>query len=409
MRIRYPLPEEYKLLYDSVKRLAEALEPELLELDRIGHEEVVGKARRLIKESSKIRLLSLPIPVEFGGSGYFTLGATVALEALAFHDAGFATSIGATWLGLLPVLIASMTGNPDVGDLWLKPFTEADARGDPQIWGFAITEPTAGSDYERLEPRAPQPELLTYARREGEYWVVSGRKVFISNAPIADFITVFAITDKALGVKSMACFVIPTRTEGFRIGSVFDKMGHRSSPTGEILLESVRVPSPNLVCPPGTGWDVVQLTLAYSRAPVGGIALGVAKRAYWEAAKYASARVQGGLRIIEHQIIREKLANMYTLILATEALIYSTSQRLEKEFPPSLEDSSAAKVFASNVAVNVALEAIQVMGGYGYMRDFIVEKLLRDAKLTQIYEGTNEINLLTISDKIVEEVGSIGS
>jgi alkylation response protein AidB-like acyl-CoA dehydrogenase len=409
MRIRYPLPEEYKLLYDSVKRLAEALEPELLELDRIGHEEVVGKARRLIKETSKIRLLSLPIPVEFGGSGYFTLGATVALEALAFHDAGFATSIGATWLGLLPVLIASMTGNPDVGDLWLKPFTEADARGDPQIWGFAITEPTAGSDYERLEPRAPQPELLTYARREGEYWVVSGRKVFISNAPIADFITVFAITDKALGVKSMACFVVPTRTEGFRIGSVFDKMGHRSSPTGEILLENVRVPSSNLVCPPGTGWDVVQLTLAYSRAPVGGIALGIAKRAYWEATRYASTRVQGGLRIIEHQIIREKLANMYTLILAAEALVYSTSQRLEKEFPPPLEDSSAAKVFASNVAVNVALEAIQVMGGYGYMRDFIVEKLLRDAKLTQIYEGTNEINLLTISDKIVEEVGSIGS
>jgi alkylation response protein AidB-like acyl-CoA dehydrogenase len=137
--------------------------------------------------------------------------------------------------------------------------------------------------------------------------------------------------------------------------------------------------------------------------------LGIAKRAYWEAARYASTRVQGGLRIIEHQIIREKLANMYTLILAAEALVYSTSQRLEKEFPPPLEDSSAAKVFASNVAVNVALEAIQVMGGYGYMRDFIVEKLLRDAKLTQIYEGTNEINLLTISDKIVEEVGSIGS
>ncbi len=409
MKTRYPLPEEYRLLYESVRRLAGELEPRLLKLDRMSREDVVGEVRSLVRETSRIRLLSLPIPVDLGGSGYFIFGATLALEALAFHDAGFATTIGAIWLGLLPVLIANTLGNPSVGELWLKPFTEADARGDPQIWGFAITEPTAGSDYERIEPRAPQPEFTTYARREGEYWVISGRKIFISNAPIADFITVFAVTDKNLGVKSIACFVVPTRAEGFKVGMVFDKMGHRSSPTGEILLDNVRVPDSNIVCPPGTGWDFIQLTLAYSRAPVGGIALGIAKRAFWEAARYAYTRIQGGLRIIEHQIIREKLANMYTLILATEALVYSVSQRLEREFPPPLEDSSAAKVFASNTAVTVALEAIQVMGGYGYMRDFIVEKLLRDAKLTQIYEGTNEINLLTISDKIVEEVGSIGS
>ncbi|MEM1968868.1 MAG: acyl-CoA dehydrogenase, partial [Acidilobaceae archaeon] len=242
---------------------------------------------------------------------------------------------------------------------------------------------------------------LTYARREGDYWVISGRKIFISNGPIADYVTVFALTDKLRGVESMACFVVPSRAEGFKVVSIIDKMGHRTSLTGELAFENIRISEEHLVCPPGLGWDFVQLTLAYSRAPVGGIALGIAKRAYFEALNYAMSRVQGGKRIAEHQIVREKLANMYIMIAAAESLVYSIVSRLESEFPPPLEDSSAAKVYASDVAVYASLEAMQIMGGYGYTRDLIVEKLVRDAKLTQIYEGTNEINKLTISDKII--------
>lgn len=398
--IRYPLPEEYIALYNTVREFTARRESILARLDKASHHEVIGEARRLLKETSEIRLLSLPIPVDLGGSGYFTLGATVALEAIAYHDAGFATSVGAVWLGLLPILISNMLGGGEIAERWLREFTESDRRGDPQIWAFAITEPTAGSDYERVESGA-QPEFVTYARREGDIWVVSGRKIFISNGPIADYVTVFAVTDKSKGVDSMACFVVPSSSEGFRVASIIDKMGHRSSPTGELVFDSVRVPSENLICPPGSGWEVVQLTLAYSRAPVGGIALGIAKRAFYESVRYAKSRVQGGRVIAEHQIIREKLANMYVLIQAAESLVYSVASRLEREFPPPLEDSSAAKVFASNVAVSVSLEAIQIMGGYGYTRDLVVEKLLRDAKLTQIYEGTNEINILTISDKIL--------
>ncbi|MDM7275250.1 MAG: acyl-CoA dehydrogenase family protein [Thermoprotei archaeon] len=401
---RYPLPPEYLNVYNVVREFAASREHLLLKLDRASHEEVMGEIRRILRESSSIRLLSMPIPGDLGGSGYFTLGATVALEALAFHDAGLATTVGAVWLGLLPPVIANMLGRGDVGERWLRPFAEADARGEPQVWAFAITEPTAGSDYERLEPGAPQPEFLTYARREGEYWVISGRKIFISNGPIADYVTVFALTDRLKGVESMACFVVPREAEGFRVFSVIDKMGHRSSPTGELAFESVRVPEDHMVCPPGLGWDSVQLTLAYSRAPVGGIALGIAKRAYREALNYAKSRIQGGRRIAEHQIVREKLANMYIMIAAAESLVYSVVSRLESEFPPPMDDSSAAKVFASDVAVHASLEAVQIMGGYGYTRDFIVEKLVRDAKLTQIYEGTNEVNRLTISDKILSEV-----
>ncbi|MEM1774394.1 MAG: acyl-CoA dehydrogenase family protein [Acidilobaceae archaeon] len=397
----YPLSTEYLNLYNIIREFASNRERELLKLDRASHEEVALGIKRILRESSSVRLLSLPIPEDYGGSGYFTLGSTIALEALAFHDAGLATTIGAIWLGLLPLVIANMLGRGDIGERWLRSFSEADALGEPQVWAFAITEPTAGSDYERLEPGASQPEFLTYARREGDYWVISGRKIFISNGPIADYVTVFALTDKLRGVESMACFVVPSRAEGFKVVSIIDKMGHRTSLTGELAFENIRISEEHLVCPPGLGWDFVQLTLAYSRAPVGGIALGIAKRAYFEALNYAMSRVQGGKRIAEHQIVREKLANMYIMIAAAESLIYSIVSRLESEFPPPLEDSSAAKVYASDVAVYASLEAMQIMGGYGYTRDLIVEKLVRDAKLTQIYEGTNEINKLTISDKII--------
>ncbi|MEM1758398.1 MAG: acyl-CoA dehydrogenase family protein [Acidilobaceae archaeon] len=397
----YPLSTEYLNLYNIIREFASNRERELLKLDRASHEEVALGIKRILRESSSVRLLSLPIPEDYGGSGYFTLGSTIALEALAFHDAGLATTIGAIWLGLLPLVIANMLGRGDIGERWLRSFSEADALGEPQVWAFAITEPTAGSDYERLEPGASQPEFLTYARREGDYWVISGRKIFISNGPIADYVTVFALTDKLRGVESMACFVVPSRAEGFKVVSIIDKMGHRTSLTGELAFENIRISEEHLVCPPGLGWDFVQLTLAYSRAPVGGIALGIAKRAYFEALNYAMSRVQGGKRIAEHQIVREKLANMYIMIAAAESLIYNIVSRLESEFPPPLEDSSAAKVYASDVAVYASLEAMQIMGGYGYTRDLIVEKLVRDAKLTQIYEGTNEINKLTISDKII--------
>ncbi|MEM4901166.1 MAG: acyl-CoA dehydrogenase family protein [Acidilobaceae archaeon] len=397
----YPLSTEYLNLYNIIREFASNRERELLKLDRASHEEVALGIRRILRESSSVRLLSLPIPEDYGGSGYFTLGSTIALEALAFHDAGLATTIGAIWLGLLPLVIANMLGRGDIGERWLRSFSEADALGEPQVWAFAITEPTAGSDYERLEPGASQPEFLTYARREGDYWVISGRKIFISNGPIADYVTVFALTDKLRGVESMACFVVPSRAEGFKVVSIIDKMGHRTSLTGELAFENIRISEEHVVCPPGLGWDFVQLTLAYSRAPVGGIALGIAKRAYFEALNYAMSRVQGGKRIAEHQIVREKLANMYIMIAAAESLIYNIVSRLESEFPPPLEDSSAAKVYASDVAVYASLEAMQIMGGYGYTRDLIVEKLVRDAKLTQIYEGTNEINKLTISDKII--------
>ncbi|MEM2628335.1 MAG: acyl-CoA dehydrogenase family protein [Acidilobaceae archaeon] len=397
----YPLSTEYLNLYNIIREFASNRERELLKLDRASHEEVALGIKRILRESSSVRLLSLPIPEDYGGSGYFTLGSTIALEALAFHDAGLATTIGAIWLGLLPLVIANMLGRGDIGERWLRSFSEADALGEPQVWAFAITEPTAGSDYERLEPGASQPEFLTYARREGDYWVISGRKIFISNGPIADYVTVFALTDKLRGVESMACFVVPSRAEGFKVVSIIDKMGHRTSLTGELAFENIRISEEHVVCPPGLGWDFVQLTLAYSRAPVGGIALGIAKRAYFEALNYAMSRVQGGKRIAEHQIVREKLANMYIMIAAAESLVYNIVSRLESEFPPPLEDSSAAKVYASDVAVYASLEAMQIMGGYGYTRDLIVEKLVRDAKLTQIYEGTNEINKLTISDKII--------
>ncbi len=401
MVLKFELTEELKLLRDAIREFAEKeLKPLAPELDRAKTGTTYEKLRGLFKKAGKLNLTSLAVPEPMGGQGYLSLGAAVCVEEMAAVCGGLASMFGAHWLGQAPIVA---TADPEIMERWLKPIAEAEKRDDPQIWAFAITEPDAGSDAEYLEEWKPTlPRLNVVARKEGDEYVINGTKRFISNAPIADFITVFATTDIKRGVDAWTCFVLPTKSQGFSIGVVEDKMGQRADPVSEIILEDVKVPVENRIGDEGMGWLLSQYTLAYSRGPVGAIALGIARGAYEKALKYASERIQGGKPVIRHQAIKLKLADMFMKIRAARMLIYDACARAEVEYPPSLIEPSMAKVFASDVAMEVTVEAVQIMGGDGYMKDFGVEKYLRDAKLTQIYEGTNEINRLTIADEIIE-------
>jgi acyl-CoA dehydrogenase len=399
--LKFELTEELKMLRDAVREFAEKdLKPLIFKLDRAKTGTTYEILRVLFKKAAKLNLTSLVVPEPLGGQGYLSVGAAVCLEEIASVCGGLASMFGAHWLGLTPIIA---TADPETMERWLKPVVEAEKRGEPQIWAFAITEPEVGSDAEYLEEWEPTlPRIHVVARREGDEYVINGTKRFISNAPIADFITVFATTDIKRGVEAWTCFVVPTNSEGFSIGVVEDKMGQRADPVSEIILEDVRVPVENRIGDEGMGWQLSQYTLAYSRGPVGAIALGIARGAYEKALKYACERIQGGKPIVRHQAIKLKLADMFMKIRAARMMVYDACARAEAEYPPSLIEPSMAKVFASDVAMDVTIEAVQIMGGDGYMKDFGVEKDLRDAKLTQLYEGTNEINRLTIADEIIK-------
>ncbi len=372
-----------------------------LKMDSMDHQEVSMEIIDVIRKASELNLLSLVVPEHLGGAGGLTYLGANALEVLAYYDAGVATSIGAIWLGLLPVFIAGFFDEGKTWEKWFKPFIEDEKRGDPQIWAFAITEPVSGSDYERIE-EGGKPKFLTVAKRhtDGGY-TLNGHKIFISNGPIASHIVVFAVTDLERPYESMACMVV-TRDMGVKIETVFDKMGHRSSPTGELIFEDIYVPKENVLCEEGLGWDFVKISLAMSRAPVGAIGLGIAKRAFDEALKYSIHRIQGGKPLFKHQIIKYKLAQMLERIISAEYSIYNITKKLDSQFPPPELESSIAKAIGGDIAVSNSIDAIQIFGGSGYMREMGIEKLLRDAKLVQIYEGTNEINRLTAIEEYLE-------
>ena len=398
----YPHDDEALLFRRSIIEFAESeVKPLSLKMDSMDHVTVASKTIEIIKKAGELGILSLVVPEHLGGMGGLTYMGANALEILSYYDAGIATSIGAIWLGLLPVFIAGVYDGGISWEKWFKPFLEAERNGDPQIWAFAITEPIAGSDYERIE-EGSQTKFITIAepQPDGGYRL-TGRKIFISNGPIASHISVFAVTDINKPYESMVCMVV-TKDMGVKIETVFDKMGHRSSPTGELVFDDIYVPKDNVLCEEGLGWDFIKVTLAMSRAPVGAIGLGIAKRAFDEALNYSLSRLQGGRKLFKHQLIKYKLACMLERIIEAEYTVYGVTKKMDTMFPPPSLESSIAKVVGADAAVANTLEAIQIFGGYGYMRELGIEKLLRDAKLIQIYEGTNEINRLSAIEEYIE-------
>lgn len=351
----------------------------------------------LLREAAHAGVLGMSLPEPFGGQGLDPVASVLATEEIAAACSGCAVLFGATMLGLLPVVTSF---DLDLIGRVVGPIAASWSTDRPRLAALAATEPDMGSDFITGHPQAV---MRTRAVKVDGGYRVSGRKVFISNGSLAATVTVFARVDPDAPLReALVCLVVDAESAGFAVGQVFDKMGQRAAPAAELLFDDVFVPETDRVGPEGAGWAVNRLVMSISRGPVGAIALGVARAAYERALEYAEARVQGGRPIVGHQAVQLMLADMAIRVEAARHLVVDAARSLASG-RPDLKLSSMAKTFASDAAVANATDAIQVMGGMGYMREAGVEKLLRDAKLTQIYEGTNQINRFEIMEAVAAE------
>lgn len=375
--------EEQKLFYRSVVEFAQKeIMPGAAERD-----EEARFDRDVWDKAAEFGLMGLPYPERYGGSGASVMDTTLAGEALAYGglDAGFCLSWGAhVVIGGVPIW---QLGTEEQKNKYLPRIASGE-----WISGLGLTEPEAGSD---------AGGILTTAVKKDGYYVLNGTKTFITNGGLAKLYLVLASLERGGSADQTAFFYVPAETPGFSAGKVEDKMGQRASQTAEVILEDVVVPAGNLYGEAGAGLRYVEeMIYPLSRASVGCISLGIARAAYDHALDYAAKRVQGGKPIIEHQAIAMKLANMATAVEAARSLAWKATWANIITMGREFKMACMSKVFCSEVAERVTLDAIQVLGGYGYMRDHPVEKLFRDAKLTQIYECTNDMNLLDIASMI---------
>jgi len=375
----FALTEEQRSLQDLARKFARTeMAPRAAECDRLGRfpEEVMRKAWEL-------GLMNLNIPAEYGGSGLGLVDQCLIVEELAHACAGMTTSVIANCLALEPILLG---GSEEQRRSVLSSFCSS-----YHLASFCLTEPGGGSDAGALQTRA---------RRDGDHYVLDGEKCFITNGPHASLYTVFATTDPALRHKGICAFYVPRDTEGVTPGKEEEKMGHRASSTSTVRFERARVPVAQRLGAEGDGFSIAMRTLDQTRTPIGALATGIAQAALDHAAAYSLKRQTFGKPIAEHQAIQIKLANMAQDVHAARLLTWNAAWEIDQGRKGTLE-SSIAKCYASDAAMRVADEAIQVFGGYGYMKDYPVEKLLRDAKLAQIYEGSNEIQRIVIARELL--------
>jgi acyl-CoA dehydrogenase len=376
----FSLTEEQQSVRDMARKFARTeMVPHAAECDRAGRfpEEIYRKAWEL-------GLMNLNVPTALGGSGLSALEQCLIVEELAYGCAGMTTSIIANCLALEPILLG---GSEAQQRAVLPPFC-----AEYHLASFCLTEPAGGSD---------AGSLRTLARRDGDSYVLSGEKCFITNAPHAALYTVFTTVDPELRHKGITAFYVPRATEGVVPGKDEEKMGHRASSTSTVRFDGARVPVANRLGAEGDGFGIAMRTLDQTRTPIGALATGIAQAAVDHAAKYSLQRHAFGKPIGEHQAIQMKLAMMATELHAARLLTWQAAWRMDRGEPATLE-SSIAKSYASDAAMRITDEAIQIFGGYGYMKEYPVEKLHRDAKLTQIYEGSNEIQRIVIARELLK-------
>jgi alkylation response protein AidB-like acyl-CoA dehydrogenase len=370
----YDIPEDLLEFRDLVRRLAqEQIAPRAAEIDRTA--EYPWDVRRLLAEHD---VLALPFEPEHGGTGTGTLMLQMAVEEIAKVCASSALILMLQELGSLPI---SLFGSPELRARWLPRFASGELAP-----AFALSEPEAGSD-----PAA----MRTTAVRDGEEWILNGTKNWISNAGIADAYVVFAKTDRDGGRSS--AFLVESDRPGFSIGNVEHKLGIKGSPTGSPVLEDVRVPAGNLIGTEGKGLSIALATLERTRLGAAAQAVGIAQGATDYANAYAKERIAFGKPINQLQAIQFKLADMETGTAAARELLYKSCALVDRGTPGVGKYTSMAKLFASDNAMRVTVEAVQVLGGYGYVNEYPLERMMRDAKITQIYEGTNEIQRVVIA------------
>jgi acyl-CoA dehydrogenase len=338
------------------------------------HDEHAKFPRDIFDKARNLGLVNMNVPEEYGGLGASLLEECLVAEELGYGCTGISTSVSTNGLGNLPIIIA---GSPQQKEYWLG--ERLVDKGE--LVSYCVTEPAAGSNVVGMQTRAD--------RKNGSY-IINGSKTFITNASHANFYTVFAKTNPEAGHRGISAFVVDRHTPGVSVSKKFDKLGQRASDTAQVTFENVEVPAENILGPEGSGFYTAMKVFDYSRPGVAAAAVGLLRRCLDEAIKYAKERETFGTKIYNHQAVGHKIAEMAINYEAARLLTWQSAWIVEVG-KPDARLSATAKAFAADRAMAAAVEAVQVFGGYGYMKEYPVEKLMRDVKVFQIYEGTSEI------------------
>src|SRR3989339_475332 len=378
----YGFTEEQIMVRELVRKIAlEKVLPVRAELDEKG---IFPKD--ILKVLSDADLCGLYVPEEYGGFGQDILSFCIATEELSRVCGGVGVTFAASALGASPILLFGTEEQK-------KKYMPEIAKGT-KLAAFGLTEANAGSDAGGIE---------TTAVKDGDYYILNGTKQWITNGGEADTYTVVAMTDKKKGARGATAFILEKGTPGFDFGKKEDKMGIRCSATRELVFQNCKINKEQILGKEGMGFIVAMKTLDMTRPGIGAQAVGIAQGALDEAVKYAKERIQFGRPIVALQAIQHMLADMATQIEASRALVYSVAKAIDNGAKDYTKEASMAKLIASDTAMFVTTEAVQIMGGYGYMREYPVEKMMRDAKITQIYEGTNQIQRNQIGLSLLKE------
>lgn len=370
------LSEEHEMIRDAIRAyVQENIAPNAARWDKEHH----FPAKEL-KELAQLGAYGVAVPEQYDGAGMDYLSLSLVIEEIAAGDGGTSTVVS---VNNCPVCsIAMMYASEAQKQQWLVPLAKGDMLG-----AFCLTEPHAGSD---------AADLKTTAKREGDEYVLNGVKQFITSGKHADVAIVMAVTDKAAGKKGISAFWVPTSMPGYVVAGLEHKMGQHSSDTAQIILENCRIPAENLIGQEGMGYKIALSGLEGGRIGIASQSVGMARAAFEAALSYAKDRQSFGKPIFEHQAIQFKLADMATRIEAARQLIWHAAS-MKDAGKPCLKEAAMAKLFASEMAERVCSEAIQIHGGYGIVSDFPVERIYRDVRVCQIYEGTSEIQKILIS------------
>jgi alkylation response protein AidB-like acyl-CoA dehydrogenase len=376
----YQLPEDHQALRDAVRELCEG---------KVAPNAAAADESAEFPQASYDALRAADyhaphIPEEYGGVGADALATAIVIEEVARACASTSLIPAVNKLGTLPVILA---GSEELKRRYLPPVAGGEA-----MFSYCLSEPEAGSDAVSMSTRAV---------RDGDHWVLNGAKRWITNAGISEYYTVFAVTDPDARSQGISAFVVEKADDGVGFGALEKKLGIKGSPTREVYFDSVRIPASRMIGEPGSGFRTAMRTLDHTRVTIAAQAVGIAQGALDIATGYVRERRQFGRPIGEFQGVQFMLADMSMQLEAARQLTYAAAARSERNEPDLTYFGAAAKCFASDVAMKVTTDAVQLLGGYGYTRDFPVERMMRDAKITQIYEGTNQVQRLVVARQLL--------
>ena len=380
--IGFELTEEQRMVRDLAREFAEnEIAPQAAHHDQTGE-----FPRAICEKAFEVGLLNPGLPEQLGGAGMSCLMECIIAEELAAACSGISTAMMVNSLATAPLLVGA---TPEQKDRWLRPMTE-----QLRFAAYAVTEPGAGSDVQAIQSTAV---------KRGEDYVINGSKMWISGAGVADWFFVLAYTRKEAGIRGMSAFVVPADAEGVTVGKKEDNMGQRASDTRAITFEDVVVPEDHRIGAEGKGWMLAMAAFDHTRPPVAAGAVGVGRAAMEHAVRYARERHAFGVAIQRHQSIAFMIADMAKDLDAARLLVWRAADLYDQGKKNSYE-AACAKCFAADAGMRITVDAVQVFGGYGFNKEYPVEKLMRDAKIFQIYEGTSQIQRLIISKGAISRV-----